>query len=60
MTVLAQLAAAGLDAEYARWWEEYREELRGATLKIPDGDWAEVERIFSSPEALRAEWAIAR
>ncbi|HUT97876.1 MAG TPA: hypothetical protein VM054_02215 [bacterium] len=59
-SVLAQLAAAGLDAEYARWWEGHREELREATRKIQDGDWAEVERVFSSPEALRAEWAGAR
>jgi len=59
-TVLAQLAAAGLDDEYARWWEAHREELREATLSIHDGDLAEVERIFSTPEALRAEWAGAR
>jgi len=56
-SVLAQLAAAGLDAEYARWWGGHREELREATLSIQDGDWDEVERVFSSPEALRVEWA---
>ncbi|OGD76827.1 MAG: hypothetical protein A2Y64_02290 [Candidatus Coatesbacteria bacterium RBG_13_66_14] len=56
-SVLAQLAAAGLDAEYALWWEGHREELRGATLSIHDGDWDEVERVFSTPDALRAEWA---
>ena len=56
-SVLAQLAAAGLDAEYARWWGEHRGELREATLLIQDGDWGEVERVFSSPETLRAEWA---
>ncbi|MCX7021538.1 MAG: hypothetical protein NTW26_04545 [bacterium] len=56
-SVLAQLAAAGLDDEYDRWWEEHRGELREATLSIQDGDWGEVERAFSSPESLRAEWA---
>jgi len=56
-SVLSQLAAAGLDAEYARWWGEHRGELREATLSIQDGDWDEVERVFSSPETLRAEWA---
>jgi hypothetical protein len=56
-TVLVQLATAGLDDDYARWWAEHRGELREAVLAIPDGDWGEIERIFSSPEALRAEWA---
>jgi|GEM_PF-2982275 len=53
LVVLTQLGAAGLDTEYALWWEGHRDELREATLLIHDGDWDEVERVFSTPEAFR-------
>jgi hypothetical protein len=51
--ILAQLASAHLDDEYARWWEGHRGELRGAVQAIEGGDWGEVERDFATPEAFR-------
>jgi hypothetical protein len=59
--VLAQLAVAGLDEEYAVWWESQRETLRRAVEAITtddyheDGDWDEVYADFHSAAAFRSE-----
>lgn len=59
--VLAQMAVAGLDEEYAAWWESRRETLRRAVEAITtddyheDGDWDEVYADFHSAAAFRGE-----
>lgn len=58
--VLAQLAVAGLDDEYAAWWAAERDTLRWAVDNLeedangPAGDWDEVYTDFHTPEAFRA------
>ncbi len=53
-SLLAQMAIAHLDDEYAAWWEEQWDALRLVTDSIEGGDWSEIERDFATPEGFRA------
>ncbi|MCK4593867.1 hypothetical protein KAU45_05145 [bacterium] len=55
-SLLAQMAVAHLDDEYADWWEGHRDVLRKVTESIEGGDWSEVERDFGTPEGFRTQF----
>jgi len=51
LAVLLLATVAGFSEEYASWWLEHKAELMLAVSEIENGDWAEIEEIFATPEA---------